>query len=39
MLPPAPGKKIYEVTRRAPSDPASAEPFQDLVDLIRTAGR
>lgn len=29
--------KIYDVMRQAPSDPASTEPFQELLDTIKTA--
>ena len=29
--------KIYDVMRQAPSDPASTEPFQELLDVIKTA--
>jgi flagellum-specific ATP synthase len=29
--------KIYDVMRQAPSDPASTAPFQELLDVIKTA--
>jgi len=29
--------KIYDVMRQAPQDPASTEPFQELLDVIKTA--